>query len=886
MVLSPGTRLGAYEILAPLGAGGMGEVYRGKDTRLGREVAIKVVSERLTNDSNALARLQREARAVASLSHPNIVALYDIGSEHGVAFIVMELLEGEPLNQCIAAGGLPWKRALEIAASIADALASAHGNGVVHRDLKPTNIFVTREGHTKVLDFGLARHDPFRADALTAGLTGPAETEPAIVLGTVAYMSPEQAKGEPADQRSDIFALGCVLYEMLSGRRAFGGGTTPETLAAILRDDPADLAGSGDRFPTSIETLVRRGLEKKPEQRFQSARDLAFSLREILRAPESPAVGGHVRAGRRFSRRSIALAAALVAIGAAAAAVAIWALGLRDANAQPIITRLSIQPSATVEDYALSRDGLAVAYAGNTRSGERHQLFVRRFDQFDDIAIAGTEDAQHPFFSPDGQWVAYFSARRLMKVNVRTGSTPVVICECAGSPNGAAWLTGGTILFTRQDRGLLRVPADGGEPVEITSLSASPRETGHHYPAPLPGGALLYTSSAADGRFDVVALRPATGERKTLLESASDANYLPSGHLVFHRNAGIHVAPFDARRLELTGPIVTLVDRIGVNASGRYGGYGVSANGTLAFRHAPSQEGRTLAWVSRTGQETTIPVTPRAFSSPRASPDGTRIAFAVTALGRSDIYVYELASTKLTQLTRAGNNKTPLWTRDGRRLVYSSDRDGAPRLWWEPADGSGTAEAIVSGNHAMFPGSWSADGRTLVYVDDHSVAGSRVFAIDVLGDRKPRAIFPEIETRAPSLSPDGRWLALTAAEAPYTRAHITDFPNAKGRREVSSGQGRQPLWSRDGRELVFRSGTRMFSVAVNPEGRLQSSAPTLLFDRTYVVADRGVMGLDYDLAPDGRFLMIKPSPDELRSNRLNIVMNWIEEVKQRAPTPK
>lgn len=318
MVLSPGTRLGAYEILAPLGAGGMGEVYLGKDTRLGREVAVKVVSERLTNDSNALARLEREARAVASLSHPNIVALYDIGSANGVSFLVMELLEGESLNQCIAAGGLPWRRALEIAASIADALASAHGKELVHRDLKPANIFVTRDGHTKVLDFGLAKHDPFRSDTLTAGLTRPGETEPGIVLGTVAYMSPEQAKGEPADHRSDIFSLGCVLYEMLSGRRAFDGGTAPETLAAILRDDPPDLASTGSRFPSSIGAIVRRCLEKKPEQRFQSARDLAFSLREILGASESRVVGGRVGADRRFSRRSVGLAAACLVLTAGA----------------------------------------------------------------------------------------------------------------------------------------------------------------------------------------------------------------------------------------------------------------------------------------------------------------------------------------------------------------------------------------------------------------------------------------------------------------------------------------------------------------------------------------------------------------------------------------
>ncbi len=318
MNLPSGTRLGAYEILAPLGAGGMGEVYRGRDTRLDREVAVKVISERLRNDANALARLQREARAVASLSHPNIVALHDVGSDNGVAFIVMELLDGESLAQCIVAGGLPWKRAVEIAASIADALASAHGKGVVHRDLKPANIFVTREGHTKVLDFGLAKHDPFRTDGPTVSFTRPGETEPGMVLGTVSYLSPEQARGEPADERSDIFSLGCVLYEMVSGRRAFDGGSAPETLAAILRDDPPDLAGSGARFPPGIGALVRRCLEKKSDQRFQSARDLAFSLREILGASDPRTGEGHVGAGRPFSRRSVALATALLVLMAGA----------------------------------------------------------------------------------------------------------------------------------------------------------------------------------------------------------------------------------------------------------------------------------------------------------------------------------------------------------------------------------------------------------------------------------------------------------------------------------------------------------------------------------------------------------------------------------------
>jgi serine/threonine-protein kinase len=875
----------------------MGEVYRARDLTLHRDVAIKVLPAAFLADAERLARFEREARLLAALNHPHVASVYGLEGAGERRAIVLELIEGETLEQRLQRGTLTLAETLTYARQMAEALDHAHRRGVTHRDLKPSNVMITRAG-VKLLDFGLARWTQQQAGYQRQsgdGTPRPAGveslTEKGTILGTLHYMAPEQIEGRPVDARADIFAFGAVLYEMLTSRKAFDGGSAAAVMGAVLNTTPSLEALNG-LGPSALPRIVGKCLAKDPDDRWQTARDLADALRWVaddVARPAAPQAEGVQAAQDPRRHKTVRWMWMAIATGAAVSSVTIWSLAGRSTAVPPAIARFSIQPSGWVHEYAISPDSASIVYAGNTEPNGRPQLFLRRFAQFADTAIAGTQDAVNPFYSPDGQWVAYFAARRLMKVNVTAGSAPVLICECPGSTNGAVWRTDGTIVFTREDHALLKVSAEGGEPAEVTSLSTSPPEADHHHPASLPSGGLLYSSHAADGHFDVVAFRPATGEKKVVLASADDANYLSSGHLVFHRNAGIHVVPFDADRFEVSGPVMTLVDRIGNDPSGRYGGYDVSANGTLVFRPAPSLEGRTLVWVSRTGEEIAIPVSPRAFYSPRASPDGTRIAFAATERGRNDIYVYELASAKLTQLTRAGNNKTPLWTPDGQRLVYASDRDGTPRLWWEPADGGGSPEPIAAGDYPMFPGSWSADGRTLLYADDHMVRASRIFAIDVRGERKPRAILPEVATRAPSLSPDGRWLALSVDEAPRVEVYVTDFPETRGRRQVSMGGGRQPLWSRDGRELVYRSGARMMAVAVNPAGGLTLSAPKLLFERSYATGDREVLGIDYDLAADGRFLMIKPSPDELRlrlTSNLTIVLNWLEEVKDRASSQK
>ena len=901
--LEPGARIGAYEVGARIGAGGMGEVYRARDHLLHRDVALKVLPAAFSADRDRLARFEREARLLASLNHPHIGQVYGLEGSGDLQAIVLELIDGETLESRLRRGALPVAQALPLAVQIADALNHAHRHGVMHRDLKPANVMLTKAG-TKLLDFGLAKWGVRPRGYVPSGVAPEQRdavgslTEKGTILGTLHYMAPEQLEGRSLDVRADVFAFGAVLYEMLTGRKAFDGDSAPAVMAAVLNADPALEALPGGT-PPSLARLVDKCLAKDPDDRWQTARDLADELvwiaEDASRAGLTPAVSTAVAARRLGTWTRVALAAAVALLAGWTG----WALAPRRdvaAAARPV-TRFSVVPSsASVDSFAISPDGSEIAYSGvetpgwrgplYERAGEAPSLFIRRFDQFDDAAITGTQGAESPFYSPDGQWVAFFARGRLMKVNVRTVSAPVALCECLGGSNGATWLPDGSIVFTRLASGLLRVPADGGEPVAITSPGSAPREFDHHNPAALPDpGALLYTAHGATGRWDVVAQTLATGARKVLVEHAYDARYLPSGHLVFARDGAIQAAPFDPARLELTGPIVTLVDRVLDTSADGYGGFKTSADGTLVYKPDPSPDGRTLVWVSRSGEETPIPLGPHAFSTPRVSPDGTRLAFAVAEQGRRDVFIYEVATQRLRRLTREGDNTSPLFTRDGRRIVYASTRDRVPSLWWEPEDGSGVPEAIVAGQGWLAPGSWSADGRILHYTQgDNGPTGYRTLTVDVDGDRAPRVVLPDLQWRAgPTVSPDGRWLAIAGMGARGLEVQVTDPAGLRPRRTVSNGFGRQPRWRRDGREIVYRGGDRMYAVAVDTTDGFRHSPPTLLFERRFVTASRDEFWSDYDLAPDGRFLMIKPSQDELRANRLSVVLNWMDEVKRRAP---
>ncbi len=908
-----GRRIGPYEISAPIGAGGMGEVYRAHDHTLGRDVAIKVLPAAFAADAERLVRFEREARLLASLSHPHIGAIYGLEKSGDVRALVLEFIDGETLETTIGRAPLPVTHALSLAVQIAEALDHAHRKGVTHRDLKPANVMLTRAG-AKLLDFGLAKwgggpRDYVNRSSLAMKPSGvDSLTERGMILGTPHYMAPEQLEGKDVDARADVFAFGAVLYEMLTGRKAFDGGSAAAVMAAVLNTEPALVTNIQPLAPRSLERLIQKCLAKDPDQRWQTARDLADELKWIVDQAVSPATGSlnHARdaaAGTTAARplRRVQLAV-LVVIASVVAGSGGWRLARsRESSASAGVTRFAVQPPAgtVIDAFDMSPDGTALTYVGRSRDAIR--LFIRRLDQFRDSPISGTEDASSPLFSPDGQWVAFFSGRRLMKVNIQTNAAPILISENIERwLNGAAWLADGTIIFARPDHGLQRVSAEGGEPVPVTSLSQTPRELDHHSPTLLPGGkALLFTLHAHDGRFNVAVETLAKGERKLLIESAYDARYVASGHLVFARNSAILAVPFDLQRLEVTGPPVTLVEPVaGIPRDGN-GGYRLSTNGTLAFLPGPSLDGRTLTWVDRAGAETPLPISARAFSNPNVSPDGRRLTFALAEGGRRDIFTYDIATASFARLTRVGDNRSPIWTRDGQRVTYSSSSmsssststsltsDDARRLISQPVDSSGAPERLASGNLSLAPGSWSADDNVLVYTDGGTApTGTGVFAVQLDGgELKPKQLVDgPAEELEPSFSPDGRWLAFTSTETGRFEVYVAAVPNTSLRHQITVEGGREPKWSRDGRELVYRFGGRMFAVRMDALRGVSTGRPRMLFDAgRYINAAADLTGFDYDLAPDGRFLMVKPGPDEQTPPGLHVVLNWVGELKRRVP---
>jgi serine/threonine-protein kinase len=900
-----GRRVGAYEIRARVGAGGMGEVYRAYDHVLGRDVAIKVLPPAFSTDAERLARFEREARLLASLSHPHIGAIYGLETSGDVRALILEYIQGETLEAKIARGPIAVNQSLTLAVQIAEALDHAHRKGVMHRDLKPANIMLTHSG-VKLLDFGLAKWGGPRGYVSSSSVTGHVDqgadrslTEEGMILGTPHYMAPEQLEGQHVDARADVFAFGALLFEMLTGQKAFSGGSAAAVMAAVLNAEPPRLSALQPSASPALQRLIDKCLAKSADERWQTAKDLADELKWIGAGLDSP---GPFSAGRWRDnevphaprwRTRLKVAALVITVGALALYGG-WRLA-RSRQPAPagVVTRFPIQaaPGAAIDAFDLAADGSAIVYLRRSRE-DGIRLYLRRLDQLRDSPIPGTEGASSPLFSPDGQWVAFFAGNRLLKVNVHTDSGPILVSESV-EPwlNGAAWLPDGTIIFSRPNHALHRVSSDGGEAIPVTELKETPREFDHHSPVLLPGGqVVLFTLHAHDGRFHVVAETLATGSRKLLLESAFDARYVDSGHLVFARDGRILAVPFDVNRLEVTGRPVTLVESVMGRPRDGNGGYRLATNGTLAFLHAPSLTGRTLTWVDRTGVETPLPITSRAFSTPSVSPDGSRLAFAVADGDRRDIFTYDIAGGTLTRLTRAGDNSAPVWARDGHSVTYaasssSSSTSGstsdAKQLIRHPLDTSGEPEPLTSGERSLAPSSAARD--LLVYADGGTApTGIGIFAIKD-GERRPeRWVDGPAEEYEASLSPDGRWLAFTSTESGL-EVHVAAISNAGVRHQGIVGAGREPKWSRDGRELMYRSFAQMFAVPMDTTRGTPAGRARVLFDANAYVSGAGdLAGFDYDLAPDGRFLMVKRSPEEQVSS-LHVALNWIDELKRRVP---
>jgi len=885
--LDTGAAVGPYRIDLLIGAGGMGEVYRAHDPRIARDVAIKVLPSAYAADADRLRRFQQEARASGALNHPNVATLYDVGTAEGRPYLVMELLDGETLRERLGRGALPTARACELAAAIAHGLAAAHAKGIVHRDLKPENVIVTRDGRVKVLDFGIAKLRDPEPDPDAGTVTTPLRTAAETVLGTAGYMAPEQVRGAVADARADLFALGAILYELLTGRRAFECRSRVETLHAVLHDDPPALGGS---VPTAVDRIVRRCLEKDPEARFQSALDLAFALDTAAGGTAIAADNGPAGSMRRTIPIRTALAIGLVLPVVSALAVWMWKPGPAPAGAArtAALTRFAIQPPPGLTfggQPAISPDGTLLVYRGGPQSGDRRSLFLRRLDQLTNVEMPGTEGGYAPFFSPDGKTVGFGGADgKLKRIGIEATALPSLVCDAETFLSGT-WLANGTIVFSSIRHGLRRVAAAGGAPEIIMPLDASRPEIDHHSPWILPGGkALLFAVHAGERKFRIGALVLATGERKVLIEGGFNPQYSPTGHLVYATAEGVFAVPFDPERLALAGAPFKVIDGVATDPHNGVGNFSLSTTGTIVFEPKRPQARRTLAWLNRAGMSTPLPVEPRTFLAPRLSPDGRQIAVVVDEQDRQNIWMYRLDTRMMAPVTFEGRNHSPVWTRDGAHLAFAAERGDVRHVMWQPLDASTNAESLIASENTLIPGGWSADGGSLIYWDDPPTDNSELRVLTIDGRRS--ALLPDVGFRSmfPTVSPDGRWLTYASLAGGRPGIYVQPFPGPGPRRQLVDS-GTEPVWSHDGRELFFRArrgappasaglppGDGIFALPFDPS-RGAASAPEVQLFRARIADSEGG-GPSFDVSSDGRrFLVVLSDDAEFTPTEFHVILH-------------
>ena len=878
-----GRRIGAYQILSLLGAGGMGEVYRGKDTKLKRDVALKVLPDAFASDPTRMARFQREAEILASLNHPNIAQIYGIEERT----LVMELVPGQTLK-----GALPIETALNYARQIAEALDAAHDKGVTHRDLKTSNIMITPAGVVKVLDFGLAVQSREREEGETLTIS---PTRSGMILGTQAYMSPEQARGEPVDRRADIWAFGVVLYEMLTGKQAFSGETASDTLASVLKDEP-----EWNRVPQKAQRLLRRCLEKDPKRRL---RDIADAMALIDDAPQG-------------TTQARATKLPWVVAGALALALAVsFYYATRPAPLRPLVhlnaeiaTDTPLARIGAGGALALSPDGARLALTLRGADG-KVRLHTRLLQQNQVTPLAGTENAFSPFFSTDGEWIGFFADGKLKKISVQGGAA-VTLCD-APDPDGASWGDDGNIVAALNGSGgtgLWRVPSSGGKCAPLTKLN--PGEFTHRWPQVLPGSqAVLFTASTQVGNFDdaaidVVSLK--TGARKTVQRGGFFPRYLPTsngtGHLVYLHQSTLFAVPFDPGRLALAGlPAPILEDVSGSAGAGGLFAFGGAPSGPGTFVYlAGGGQGLPISWVDSAGKIQPLHAPPGVYSTPRFSPDGDRLAFAVASGTGTDVWVKDLGRDTLSRLTfLAGVNRLPVWTPDGKNIVFTSSNPAAPGLYWVPSDGSGEAQRLSDGKLVNeFPTSFSPDGRRLAFC---ATGGSSadIFTASFEGDpgRGTLGVHlgnPELFLGTPFLdcypafSPDGRWMAYNSDESGTQEVYVRPFPGPGGRWQISKGGGFNPRWSRDGRELLFENPEqRVMAVGYHAKGDSFAAGKPRVWSATRLLLSSGGISV-YDLAPDGKRLAAIVASDQAGGEppHLTFLLNFFDELRRKVPPAK
>jgi len=930
MALTPGTRLGPYEVTAQIGVGGMGEVYRARDTKLNRDVALKVLPESFASDPDRLARFTREAQTLAALDHPNIARIHGLDDSGGVLALVMEMVEGEDLSTVIARGPIPVADALAIGSQIAEALEAAHEQGIIHRDLKPANIKLkgawgptpTRlpdgrleptlsasdvgDATVKVLDFGLAKAMDPTAGAATSASMSPTlslhATAAGVILGTAAYMAPEQAKGKSVDRRADVWAFGVVLYEMLAGKRAFTGDDVSDTLVSVLRDEP-DWAALPADLPTSTRQVLRVCLQKDPKKRVRDMSAVRLALDGAFDAPAPAAIATPPPppVPRAAWRRALPWAIGIV-LGALATGAALWP---RPGPA-PRITRFVIttpsdqtfRPPVQTSGVALSPDGSRLVYriAQDVQSSTA-ALYQRELGQLTGTLIPGTEGTAGAFFfSPNGRWIVFNNSNdsTLKRISV-SGGPAQTICALEGAFRGGSWGPDDTIVFaTSSTKGLRRVPAAGGEPQVLTKVDPAKNETDHVWPEVLPDGkGVVFTAwNGTAERSRIVVMSLPAGAISDVVSGGTQPHLSPSDHLVYYAGGALRAIRFNPATRQATGDPIAIMDGVAGAATGG-ANYGIAGDGSLFYVRGSgsSVPPRTLVWVDRKGKQETIDVPPRAYTYARLSPDGTRVALDARDQ-QNDIWIWDLVRGTLQRLTTdPGMNRMPVWTPNGERVAFTAERDGVESVFWQKADASGTAERLSVGSTPQGPASFSPDGKRLVF--DTPLSGPFELGMLTLDGehREEMLLKTKFSESNGMVSRDGKWLAYESNESGPSEIYLAPFPGVTtSKKTVSTNGGTRPLWSKDGRELFYYvTPDTIMAVPVTLGPQPVLGKPVVVVKGPYAVALNA--GRHYDVSPDGqRFLLLVDAPtsegQKAELPEMRFVQNWAEELKAKVPAAK
>jgi len=871
----------------------MGEVYRAQDPRLDRTVAIKVLASHLSSSPELKQRMEREARAISSLNHPNICHLYDIGSQDGADYLVMEFLEGETLAERLRKGAMPLNEILKIGVAVAEALAFAHRQGIVHRDLKPGNIMLTPE-RAKLMDFGLAKAVGSRNAAAGSGaapsftaaatLSGPSPLTPLTtagsIVGTIQYMSPEQIEGKEADARSDIFSFGAVLYEMATGKRAFQGKSHLSTASSILERDPDPISTVQPLAPKALEHTIQTCLAKNPEERFQNAQDIKLQLVWLASAGTETPVAGKLHEARSAAKLWLAGGVAALAL---IASLLFW--GLRDRSARPAVARFSISaPTNKLFDtdagpaLAISPDGQRLAYALRNADSASSTLYLRRVDEFEGTPVPGSEDASQPFFSPDGQWVGFVTAGGIKKVPVDGGAV-VKLTPAAFTVAGATWATDGYVYFSHIWAELLRVPQNGGKIETMTIPDPARQEQAHRWPEALPDGdsilfSIMKNFGANDAETGVFSVKTRTW--RTVLPNASNVHYF-SGHLVYVHAGTLMAIPFDLKSLSVTGTPAQVLHGVLANQDDGFSNMAISPSGNLVYVNGLERMERMssthLLWVSRDGKESPASPTVRGYEDMSISPDRKLAAFTIPADPVWNIWVLDLERGNLNRLTFSGDNRDPLWSPDGRHIAYTSYRDGHFGIYWSSVDGSSPEQRLTSTQFEPSAAAFTPDGKKLIFTQEVATSNVYCWEIAVSGNAAPVPLNGLCQSGSLDVSPDSKWMAYESTETGQIEIYVQPYPGPGGKWQVSNGGGYRPRWSPDGKEIFFRAGDAMLTATVETHPYFTSNTPHVLFTGPYAHAGR-----DYET--DGRRFLMMKSADQKGATSLQVVLNWSRELSK------